>query len=175
MKIEEFSEYCDSLINVITDSAPMEVSLQIETNDLLSKQMALSAASHFEYELCKRIEDFAHMSSSGNEQLKSFLRNKAISRQFHTWFNWNEKNANQFFGYFGQNFKEHMKDRVKNEDYLNESIQAFLELGSDRNKIIHGDYLNCTYDKTICEVFSLFKSAKHFVELFPEILLEFNK
>ena len=171
VKVEDFNSYCKLLIDGLEKS---DLSLLVETNSLASKQMAVSAASCFEVELCKKIERFVHEASRGNEEVRSLLRAKAIKRQFHTWFDWNQKNANQFFGLFGVQFKQHMQDMVNNDDTLRESICSFLELGKDRNEIVHSDFLNFSYDKTLDEVYNLYKKARLFVDMFPEVLVRFS-
>lgn len=171
MRVEDFNNYCQLLIEGFGDS---DMSLLVETNALTSKQMAISAASFFEVELCNKIERFVHETSGGNEEIKCFLRTKAIKRQFHTWFDWDQKNANQFFGLFGTQFKQYMKAMVEEDDSLRESIRAFLELGKDRNAIVHSDFLNYSYDKTFEEVYHLYEEAKRFVDMFPGILIEFS-
>ncbi len=45
--------------------------------------------------------------------IPSLVKNKAVSRQYHTWFDWNANNANAFFNMFGDGFRSHMVEIVK--------------------------------------------------------------
>lgn len=94
----------------------------------------------------------------------AFVKNKAVSRQYHTWFKWDDSNANQFFGLFGSEFKQMMTDRVKASDELRISIRAFLEVGNERNKLVHQDYASFALEKTLDEIYSLYRQALNFVE-----------
>ena len=60
---------------------------------------------------------------------------------YHTWFKWDDTNANQFFGLFGSEFKLAMNNRVKESEELRTSIRAFLEIGNERNRLVHQDYV----------------------------------
>ena len=54
--------------------------------------------------------------SNKNELLVSFVNNKAISRQYHTYFSWKDTNANSFFGLFGDIFSNFIKQEVRNSE-----------------------------------------------------------
>jgi len=104
--------------------------------------------------------------------LREFVRNKAIARQYHTLFQWNAKNANSFFGLFGDDFKVRMKQRVAADTDLDEAIRAFLELGEQRNRLVHQDYATFSLEKTSEEIFELYRTASRFVEELPELFGE---
>ena len=112
--------------------------LWLETNS--RKVLLLASASYFEHRVCNAVVEFVHERSGGSALVSNFVRNKAVSRQYHTWFNWNESNANQFFGLFGSEFRAAMIGKVNASNELRAAIEAFLELGSERNKLIHQDY-----------------------------------
>ena len=97
------------------------------------------------------------------------MRSKAIARQYYTLFNWEARNANQFFGLFGEAFKASMDQRVKDSEELQTAIRAFLEVGNERNKLVHQDYANFPLDKTLPEIYGLYQKALTFVELFPSV------
>src|ERR1700674_562427 len=90
-----------------------ELSLQIVVGDNFRKVLLLAATSYFEHRVCNAVLEFVHEQSVGSELVVNFVRNKAVSRQYHTWFNWNDTNANQFFGLFGSDFRTQMVARVK--------------------------------------------------------------
>ncbi len=152
--------------------ATPEVSLQIAAADNFRKALLLAAASHFEHRVCTYILDFVRERASGSLLVESLVRNKAIARQYHSWFKWDETNANQFFGIFGAEFKSSMSKKVKESDELRNSIQAFLEVGNERNKLVHQDYATFPMEKTLEEIYKLYQIALVFVDCLPTALRE---
>lgn len=141
-----------------------EPSLAISAADSLRKALLIAAASYFEYKICESVAEYVSEASAGNGLVVGIVKNKAISRQYHTWFDWNSSNANQFFGLFGADFAQMMTIRVKETTPLRESIAAFLELGRERNKLIHGDFATFPLDKTLEEIFELYTRSLPFVD-----------
>ena len=93
-------------------------------------------------------------------------------RQYHTYFDWDEKNANKFFSLFGSDFKDKISKKVEADEELTNSIIAFLELGSIRNKLAHLNFANYPLDKTADEIYNLYKNAKTFVDFLRFVLLD---
>lgn len=149
-----------------------EVSLQVAASDSLRKSLLLAAASHFEQCLCEVVLEFVRERAGGSVVVAEFVRNKAVSRQYHTWFNWDESNANHFFGLFGPIFRSSMIARVKTSDLLRDSIRAFLEIGNDRNRLIHQDYATFPLEKTMEEIYGLYQKAHLFVDTLGQTLRE---
>jgi hypothetical protein len=110
-----FGEAC-AIVDALR--ATPEVSLQVTVEDHFRKALLLSAASYFERRVCLLVIDYVKHRSGGSALVESFVRNKAVSRQYHTWFNWRCRNANQFFALFGDDFKSEMESRVKKSDEL---------------------------------------------------------
>jgi len=135
-----------------------------------TKNLIISSASFIESFLQKILINFVDKTSS-HDIITHFLKNKAISRQYHTYFNWDSKNANNFLGLFGNDFKEHMKDKIKSNN-MESNIKSFLELGKLRNELVHQNFIIYTTDKTLEEIKNLFIEAKTFVMFFEE---EINK
>jgi|SRR6516162_4385218 len=67
-----------------------EPSLQISAADHFRKALLLAAASYFEQRVCRCVLEFIRARSGGSVLVENFVRNKAIARQYHTWFQWNE-------------------------------------------------------------------------------------
>ena len=63
-----------------------EVSFRITVDENFRKVLLLAAASHFENCITNHILEFAHEISNENELLVSFIKNKAVSRQYHSYF-----------------------------------------------------------------------------------------
>lgn len=149
-----------------------EVSLRSTVDENFKKSLLLAAASYFEHRIVGDITSFVKEASSENILLIEFVNNKAISRQYHTFFNWKDSNANQFSGLFGESFKIFIKQELKNDEKLNLSIKAFLEIGRDRNRLVHQDFGTFTLEKTSDEIYELYKTALVFVDNIPIKLRE---
>jgi RiboL-PSP-HEPN len=147
-----------------------EVSLQLAAADHFRKGLLLAAASYFEYCICDCVLKFVRDRTAGSALVENFVRNKAIARQYHTWFKWDGNNANQFFSLFGSDFKSAMGDRIRRVEELQSSVRAFLEIGNERNRLVHQDYATFQMEKTLDEIYILYQSALKFVEALPTAL-----
>lgn len=149
-----------------------ELSLRVSAADNLRKSLLLAAASHYEQRITSAVTDFVREASGGSCIVEQFVRNKAIARQYHTWFKWDDNNANHFFGLFGHEFRALMVSRVKEREDLQLSVRSFLELGNERNRLVHGDYATFTLEKTMEEIYSLYIQGLLFVSDLPDALRE---
>lgn len=147
-----------------------EISLQSNFDSNFRKTLLLSIGSYFEDLIKNHILEFAEEQARAAEPLIEFLKNKAIERQYHTYFNWDKRNANAFFGLFGSGFKGFMEVEINKESDLQVSISAFLELGEIRNQLVHQNYATFPMDKTVEEIYKLYQKALLFVEAFPKKL-----
>jgi hypothetical protein len=150
-----------------------ELTLINAMEDQFRKAMLLSAASLFEHELRVVVARFAE-EQSGNSLIVSLIKSKVIERQYHTWFDWGAKNANAFFSMFGNDFSVFMKKQTLDKE-LDGSIKSFLELGQERNRLVHQNYGSFVLEKTVDEIYVLFKIAKKFVDDLPSLLRECPK
>lgn len=150
--------------SIISAIGTTEPSLLIAAGDSFRKGLILAAASHFEHRICSCVLDFIKERVNDSDIVVTFVRNKAISRQYHTWFKWDETNANQFFGLFGSQFKHQMMEHIKQSDELKDSIKAFLEVGNERNKLVHQDFASFPLEKTLDEIYDLYKISLFFLE-----------
>jgi len=145
--------------------ASREVSFAQDVEQAIRKNLALAASSFFEQEVVDIVCGFTSMKSSGCNPLVSFVRNKALKRQFHSLFDWEKgKNANGFFSLFGEDFKADAESEVKSDARLAESVKAFLELGHLRNCIVHQNYADFVSDKTSVELLATYRTARIFVD-----------
>ena len=154
-----YNEFQDIIANL--DQA--EVSLRVTAEEILQKSLLVAAASHFERDVKSHVMGLIEKYSDSNELILEFVRNKAIERQFHTFFQWDGRNANSFFGLFGEGFKSYMAGRVNADQSYDEGIKAFLELERERNRLVHQDFGNFSLEKTSEEIFALYQSACLFV------------
>lgn len=166
--------YSDSreLIDYLAQNG--EVSFQANVEDYFRKTLLLSVASYFESSIMSILMDFFEESANRSELVISFIRNKAIERQYHTYFAWREANANSFFGLLGSGFKEYMKAEVRNDAQLDESIRAFLKLGNSRNELVHGNFALYALQDTADEIYKNYKKATFFINVLPRKLREYS-
>ena len=141
-----------------------EISLRSTAQDNFRKALLLAAASYFEKRVKEQIVDLVAQFTGNFELVTEFVRNKAMERQYHTYFGWTGRNANSFYGLFGEGFKKYMTDIVQANDEYKASVVAFLELGNERNRLVHMDFGEIPRGKTAEEIYGLYKTATTFVE-----------
>jgi hypothetical protein len=73
---------------------------------------------------------------------------------------------------FGAGFKSTMSRRVKESEELRASVVVFLEVGNERNKLVHQDYATFSMEKTLDEIYELYQKAARFVDCLPTALRE---
>ena len=147
-----------------------EPSLSPAAANHFRKALLLAAASYFEQRICEHLLAFVRERAGGSILVESFVQNKAIARQYHTWFVWERANANQFFGLFGSEFRTAMTAQISVSDELQSSVKAFLEIGNHRNRLVHQNYATFPMEKTLEEIYSLYCQALRFVEMIPAAL-----
>jgi hypothetical protein len=159
--VEKLHQEFSDLSEFLGDAG--EISFRASADGTFRKALLLAAASYFEVRLTEILIEFSHVVSNRNETLTSFLRNKALKRQYHTLFNWEANNANAFFGLFGEDFKNSAVAQVAQDAGLDQAIKAFLEVGRERNRLVHQDFGTFTLEKTSDEIFALYKSGERFI------------
>lgn len=150
------------------------VSFRNTLNENFRKALLLTAASHFEHRVTSDVVLFCAEVAGGNPMVSSLIKNKAVSRQYHTWFDWKMSNANAFFSMFGDGFRSHMTNLVKTDLGMSKSIVDFLEVGRERNRLVHQDYGSFFLEKSAEEIFALYVSAMVFVEFIPKALRDYS-
>lgn len=140
-----------------------EISQSIQVNEHYRKILLLSCASYYEKQITQIIKDFV-MLKTEDDRIISFVNNKAITRQYHTYFQWDQtNNINQFLGLFGAEFKKTISKEIKSSDELSKQISSFLEIGAERNKMVHQNFLEYQLEKTFDEIVKLHKEALNFI------------
>ena len=159
--------------DIIESIDQTDIHLRNAAEETLSKTLLVAAASHFERELTDLISQTVIIHCAGSEIIHEFVQNKAITRQYHTYFNWKGQNANNFFSLFGRSFKDHMTRLVGQDPNLGQGIRAFLELGRDRNLVVHEDFANFNLEKTRRDVFQRYTEARLFLHCLKSAFDEF--
>ncbi|WP_028206628.1 HEPN domain-containing protein [Paraburkholderia nodosa] len=168
-EVDRLYEESSGLINFLSPTS--EISFQSMAGDNFRKVLLLAAASFFEYRICEIVTEFFRIRSNNSTMVVNFLRNKAISRQYHSWFDWdNSTNANKFFALFGDEFKASIVTRVRETPDLKLAIEAFMEIGRERNKLVHQNFATFSMEKSLSEIFERYKQARHFIDVLPTIL-----
>lgn len=147
-----------------------EISFATAIESSFPKVVLLAAASDLETRVTDALIDYFTRVTGSTRAAVSFVRNKAIARQYHTYFDWRGRSANQFFGLFGDEFKTKMKATMRLDGNLSEAISAFCEVGDLRNQLVHENYAAFTVEKTADEVHALYEKALVFVTRLPDLL-----
>lgn len=166
--VEKVFEDFTELLNYLDKNS--EISLRSDADNNFKKVLILTVASYFEAEILKILTALVHKKTNNDKLITSFMRVKALDRQYHTFFNWKENNANSFFGMFGDDFREKASSDVKSDENLDIGIKSFLEIGRLRNELIHRNFGVYTIDKTAREVMDQYYRALRFLDYLSENL-----
>jgi len=164
-KVDRLYQEATEVLNLLAERT--EISLQSAASDQFRKALLLATASYFEHRVCKCVMDFVRERAGGSLLVENFVRAKAISRQYHTLFDWTAPNANRFFGLFGEAFRASMSEEIRQSEEMKSAVIAFLEVGNERNKLVHQDYASFPLEKTLDEIYQLYRKALTFVENLP--------
>ena len=137
------------------------------------KLLLIAAASYFEKRLSDAVIEIAEEVASNDHVIVQLIRRVAVERQYHTWFSWDARNANKFFSIFGDDFKTYAQGTVEENEIIKSSIADFMEIGRERNRMLHEDISSFFMEKTFDEIKDLYLSAKEFVDWFPNIMKEY--
>ncbi|WP_017199563.1 HEPN domain-containing protein [Arthrobacter sp. M2012083] len=135
----------------------------------LPKILVVATASRFEREITQHIEDF-YREATTYDSATLFVINKALSRQYHTLFAWNENTATSFMKLFGAECASNFKSQLDAHDWLATSVKDFLTLGRIRNELVHRDFASFPLDLTVEEVDVRSQSAERFVAAIPQVI-----
>lgn len=164
-----FKDYGENYTFLMENS---HISIANDYKSQYSKVMLLSTASYFESKITQIMLEILNPHTCSITH--GFMETKALKRQYHTLFNWDHRNANQFFSLFGSEFKEFMKEKLNADVDLNKSISDFMVLGSTRNKLVHGNYATFHLTLTAEDIFAKFENAIKFVDSLIPFSQEFR-
>jgi hypothetical protein len=83
---------------------------------LAAKCLLLAAASYYEKTVCGIIEKHAK-DIGASEAFVEFINNQALSRMYHTLFDWEKSNINKFVRLFGGSFFRRICDGANQRRY----------------------------------------------------------
>lgn len=167
MSLASFFEERNDIVEILERAVEPSL-LNVYQTDL-PKVMVVAAASSFEKVVVKHIEDF-YKTTSKHESAAIFVLKKALFRQYHQLFGWNDNNINVFTNFFGPECTKNFKKQLDIHDWLETSMRDFLQIGRARNELIHGDFSSYSLSLTAAEVESKYRSAEKFVRAVPQII-----
>ncbi|BAZ30740.1 hypothetical protein NIES4074_32020 [Cylindrospermum sp. NIES-4074] len=156
--------YKDNLVLLEYLSLQKEISFASQFDVTFKKYLLLSSASFFEEEICRILQAFVERKTSNDKCITSLVKRRVIERQYHTYFEWDKKNANKFFALFGDEFKSQVAQKIKSDTSLDNAVKSFLELGHMRNCLVHQNFASYTIERTAKEVYELYQDAMKFVQ-----------
>jgi hypothetical protein len=159
-----------ALISLLDEQGEPSLRASVENN--FRKSLLLAAASYFESRMVLCVMTFAEEIAGPRSMLAEFVRVKGVERQYHTWFEWKENSAAKFFGLFGPEFKSFMKAKLKTDGELESAISSFMEVGRDRNRLVHENFASFSLEKTTSDIYAAYRSGLRFVEAVPALLRE---
>jgi hypothetical protein len=160
----------EQLVEYLRDKG--EISLLSFAENAFRKYLLLAAASYFEDLVKQIVLDVVRHEAGRASPLIPLIRKKIIEREYHKLFDWNASNANQFFGLWGEEFRERMKNHHMADQGLSEGIRAFMELGRLRNQLVHGNFAVFEIEKTPGEIYDIYRKAIVFLCELPIALRE---
>ena len=163
----KISEY-EALQRYLSENG--QASYEAFLHETFSKYLLISCASMFEDTVQDLISEFI-AEHTDSEMVQSLVKNKVIKRQYHTFFKWDGKNANSFYGLFGDKFSKRIQEKLKNNDALKDGEEAFLAIGEARNQLVHDNFSGYALDKNIDDIITLFKQACTYIDFLKEELI----
>lgn len=131
------------------------------------RNLVVSGASLFEQFIKDAIDTFSDHRSKGDVAVITLVQMGVTSRNYHQMFDWNLRNTNRFFGYFGStsgSLGASMKQECGQKKELQDAAKAFMELGQLRNELVHRNFALMPFEETVEESYARFQKAKTFVE-----------
>jgi hypothetical protein len=157
--IDRLVERQDAVLTFLRDSSQLSMALDFE--DSYKKLLIMACGSLFETHLVNHICDFARVAA--DPRIAELVKNKALSRQYHTLFNWEAANVNQFLSVFGDVYKQRISGELAASAALTRGMRDFLQIGAERNRLAHGNLGEISPDLTVQEIKDKFYSAWSFV------------
>lgn len=140
-----------------------EVSFQQDMDNKLKKILLVSAASFFETKVTELLIRFFGLKTDNSNEIVSFLKKKALDRQYHSLFDWDKNNINKFLGWFGEDFKKQAMEEIKEQE-LEFAARAFMRLGDLRNQLVHKNMATFFIEQTNEEIYDLYKQALRLID-----------
>ena len=174
MKSERIDrQYADSQELCKYLMSEQEVSFANYVSDVYTKVLLLSAASYFESRISKILIEYAKKVSGSDKRIANLVEAKVVERQYHTLFNWKDRNTNSFWKLFGEDTKLSVREKIDKEDggELREAELSFLFIGNQRNMLVHENFAEFNFNHTAEEIYGEYEKACKFIS-FIELVLD---
>ena len=148
-----------------------QLSFANDVNSNFRRSLVLAIASYFEHQITDLMREVPKKHAGGNSLICALIEQKAISRQYHQYFDWETTNANKFFSMFGFEFRDAMHNKVRAEQSVEKSIRTFLELGALRNRLVHQNFVAFDIDKSVDDIMAMYRAAIEFIIFLRDNLL----
>lgn len=146
-------------------------SIIVDAQAVYSKAMILAAGNWFERKVSEVLVDFARVHSNGDLRVVELVRQRAVARQFHTLFDWEQQVPSRFLALFGDRFKDASIREIKASETLASGARDFMTLVAQRNALAHAQALDEEPPFTAAEVFTKFNSGAEWVRWLERALL----
>lgn len=148
-----------------------KVDMSIDAQHLFAKVFAVCAGSCCEVEIVRILEEYVNWQSRGDDKLFRFVHTVAIDKKYFSLFDWERAEASAFFSKFGKDFADCMKFAMAKDRSLAEAVRSFLELGKQRNNLVHNDLARIEFEDTLVDVAKKFSAAEAFLDVLPTYLV----
>lgn len=142
-----------------------------DASDNFRRSLVLAITSSFEHDISEIVRSLPARHANGNPFLTELVVQKAVTRQYHTYFEWDKPNANKFFSMFGPAYKAVSQKKFSDDPNFRASVLSFLSLGETRNRMVHQNYLQFSLDLSPDDIILKFRQAKCFVDYIRQSLL----
>jgi hypothetical protein len=165
----EYKELADGL------AASNELTFASTASAALTKNLLLAAASRLEVVFSESICSLFSSEDPAARIKQNFVRNRALSRRFHTFFDWEKNNIGQVFSAFGPEFKTYAQELTRDDEEFTTSYQSFLQICSLRNELVHNDFATFPIDKTLDELAMQYSKSAAWLETLRHLVESFEK
>jgi len=147
-----------------------EVTFASDLAETFTRSLVLAIASYFEHDITEILTEIPAKRSNGDPVVTAMIVRQVISRKYHTYFDWDNLKPGPFWALMGPDFKTRAVADLKADDEKEQAVQAFLELGQLRNKLVHQNFVQFNVEKTPEELIQQFRSALSFPAYVREVL-----
>lgn len=151
-----------------------QISLAQQVADGYAKSFLLAAASKFESEIKKLVLDWIKNRTGNCPNVEAFIQISILDRGYAKLFSWNDggKGVNTFLKLFGDEFCACAKAQIKDDVNVESGACAFIEIGQQRNKLVHNDFSSFNVIFTIDESYKKYQNAIIFISFLRSCLIQ---
>lgn len=157
-----------------------EISALNTLSVVFKNNLVLTSASNSERMLTAFFEDL--LANQGlMPHLALFCKKSAFDQRYHTFFDWKcaesespEKGVEGFVSKFGQQFKAEHKKQIIDSPSLRQGAASFIQIGHQRNEMVHTGFTNYTNEKTNAEIIEHHRAAIRYLKFSMRLITEYT-